>query len=75
MNKRYRKMILVSVSSTEDKFVIRLNHKINYVIENKFGKIKSLERRTLYVIAKLFLLIPKLIFKEIFLARQVVSKK
>lgn len=59
-------MILVTISSTEEEFVIRLKHKIDYVVEKKFGKIKSLNIRTVYLFTQLFLSITKLIFREIF---------
>ena len=59
-------MILVSISSTEEKFVIQLKHKIDYVVEKKFERTKSLNNRTIYVLEQLFFSITKLIFKEIF---------
>lgn len=59
-------MILVSISSTEEKFVIRLKHKINYVVEKKFGRIKSLNKKTIYLFVQLFFSITKLIYKEAF---------
>jgi hypothetical protein len=59
-------MIFVSISSTEDKFVICLNHKIEHVIENKFGRIKSLNKRIIYVFVQLFFSTSKLILKEVF---------
>jgi hypothetical protein len=59
-------MILVTISSTEEKFVIRLKHKIDYVVEKKFGKIKSLNRRTVYLFAQLFFSITKLFYIESF---------
>lgn len=37
-------MILVSIASAEEKFVILLRHKINYVVEKKFGRTKSLTK-------------------------------
>ncbi len=60
-------MILVTISSTEEEFVIRLKHKIDYVVEKKFGRIKSLNIKTFYLFSQLFLSITKLIFREIFL--------
>ncbi len=60
-------MILVTISSTEEEFVIRLKHKIDYVVEKKFGKINSLNIKTIYLFAQLFLSTTKLIFREIFL--------
>lgn len=59
-------MIYASISSSEEKFVIELRHKIDYVVEKKFGRIKSLNNRTIYVFAQLFFSITKLIFKEVF---------
>jgi len=59
-------MILVSISSTEEKFVIRLKHKIDYVVEKKFGRIKSGTTRTFSVFVQLFLSSIKLILKELF---------
>ena len=59
-------MIYASISSTEEKFVIKLRHKIDYVVEKKFGRIKSLNNRTIYVFAQLFFSITKLISKSIF---------
>jgi len=59
-------MILVRISTTEEKFVIELKHKIDYMVEKKFRKIKSLKNRTIYVFVQLFLTTAKLIFKEIF---------
>ena len=60
------KMIFVSINSTEEKFIIELRYKIDYVVEKKFGRIKSLNNRTIYVFAQLFFSITKLIFKEVF---------
>ena len=59
-------MILVSISSTEEKFVIKLKHKINYAVEKKFERTKSVNQRTIYVFEHLFFSITKLIFNEIF---------
>lgn len=59
-------MILVSISSSEDKFVIKLNHKINFVIEKEFGRIKSITKRTNFVVVQLFFATAKLLYKEIF---------
>jgi hypothetical protein len=60
-------MILVSISSSEEKFVIHLKHKINLVIEKKFGNAKALNRKTAYVFILLLLSFLNLLFKEIFL--------
>ena len=59
-------MIYASISSSEEKLVIELRHKIKYVVEKKFGRIKSLNNRTIYVFAQLFFSITKLIFQEVF---------
>ena len=59
-------MILVSIYSTEEKFVIRLKHKIDYVFEKKFLETNFSNRRTIYVFAQLFFSIIKMIYKEIF---------
>jgi hypothetical protein len=59
-------MITVSISSTDQKLVIRLKHKIDYVIEKKIGSSKSLNRRTMYVFVQLFFSFASLIYKEIF---------
>lgn len=60
-------MILVTISSTEEEFVIRLKHKIDFVVEKKFGKITSLNIKTIYLFAQLFISITKLIFREVLL--------
>jgi hypothetical protein len=59
-------MILVSISSTEEKFVIRLRHKIDYVVEKKFGITSSSGRRRNYLFIQLFFSFTKLIYKELF---------
>jgi len=59
-------VILVRIYPTEEKFVIELRHKIDYVVEKKFGRIKTLNKKTIYVFAQLFFSITKLIFKEAF---------
>lgn len=58
-------MILVSISSSEDKFIIRLKHRIEYVIENRFGKIKSENVKTAYIFVQLLFAVTKMIFLEI----------
>jgi len=50
----------------DEKLVIRLKHKIDYVIEKKFRTKNSLNKRTMYVFVVLFSSITKLIFKEVF---------
>lgn len=60
-------MIIVSISSTDEKLVVRLKHKIDYVIEKKFRTKNSLNKRTMYVFVILFFSITKLIFKEVFM--------
>lgn len=59
-------MILVSVSSSNEKFRIFLKHNIVYVVEKKFSRTLSLSKRTSYVLRQLFVSITKLIFIEIF---------
>jgi hypothetical protein len=59
-------MILVSISSTEEKFVIQLKHNIDYIVEKKYKITKSLNKRTIHVFEQLFLSMIRLIFKEIF---------
>jgi len=59
-------MILVSISSTEEKFVIRLQHKIDYVVEKNFGRTLSIGRRGIYLFVQLLLSLTKLIYKESF---------
>lgn len=62
-------MILVSISSTEEKFVIRLKHKIDCVVEKKFKATKSLNKRMFYLFEQLVLTTTKLLFKEMFSRR------
>lgn len=59
-------MILVSVSSSNEKFRIFLKHKIIYAVEKKFSRSLSLSKRTSYVLRQLFVSIIKLTFIEIF---------
>ncbi|MFA6979570.1 MAG: hypothetical protein WC209_09630 [Ignavibacteriaceae bacterium] len=59
-------MILVSISSTEEKFVIQLRHKIDYVVEKNFGSTLSIGRRGIYLFVQLFFSLTKLIYKESF---------
>ncbi len=59
-------MILVSISSTEEKYVIRLKHKIEFETEQNFANSKPFGKRTFYVFAQLFLSISKLIYLEMF---------
>jgi len=61
-----RKLILVSISSTEERFVIRLKHKIDYVVEKKFRKTNTSNKRTIYVLIQVIVSVLKLIFKEAF---------
>lgn len=58
-------MILVSISSTEEKLVIRIKHKIEYLLESKYKK--SIKKRNLYVFVLLFLSCAVLMSKEIFM--------
>jgi hypothetical protein len=57
-------MILVSISSTEEKFVIRLRHKIDYVVEKNFGITGSRGKRKNYLFMQLFVSLTKLVYKE-----------
>jgi len=59
-------MIIVSIFSSEEKFVIRLKHKIDLVVEKKFFRAYSLSQRTIYLFVQLFFSTTKLIYKEIF---------
>jgi hypothetical protein len=59
-------MISVRIYPTEEKFTIELKHKIDYVVEKKYLRIKSLNSRTIYVFLQLFLSAATLILKEIF---------
>jgi len=59
-------MIIVSISSTEEKFIIQLKHKIDYIVEKKYKVTKSLNKRTIYVFVYLFLSMIKMIIKEVF---------
>lgn len=59
-------MILVRIYPAEEKFIIELQHKIKYVIEKDFGRIKSMNKRTVYVFAQLFIATAKLLTKEVF---------
>jgi len=63
-------MIIVTISSTKEKLVVRLKHKIDYVVEKKFGRTKPFKKRTMYVFVLLFFSITKLIFKEVFMRSQ-----
>lgn len=58
-------MIRVSIASSENKFVIRLNHNTEYLVENTVSIEKFKNMRTLYVFILLFLAIPQLLLKEI----------
>ncbi|NCQ17275.1 MAG: hypothetical protein COZ80_09810 [Ignavibacteria bacterium CG_4_8_14_3_um_filter_37_9] len=60
-------MILVSISSTEEKFVIKLKHKIYFVVEKKFKQAKPLHKRTIYVFVQLFFSTVRMIYKELFM--------
>jgi hypothetical protein len=60
-------VILVRIYPTDEKFIIELQHKIIYVVEKKFEKTKSLERRTFYVFAQLSFAVIALISKEVFM--------
>ena len=60
-------MITVSILSTNDKLIVRLKHKIDYVVEKKFGRTQSFNQRTMYVFVQLFFSFTKMIFKEVFM--------
>jgi hypothetical protein len=57
-------MILVRIHPSEDKFLIELSHKIDYVVEKKFGRTKSLNRRTAYLFTHLIIAAAILLIKE-----------
>ena len=59
-------MIIVSIFSSEEKFVIRLKHKIDLVVEKKFFKAYSSSQRSFYLFVQLFFSTTNLIYKEIF---------
>ncbi|PKL83501.1 MAG: hypothetical protein CVV24_04625 [Ignavibacteriae bacterium HGW-Ignavibacteriae-3] len=59
-------MIHVTIESNAETFVIRLKHKIDFVVERRFQKTKPLNRRTISVFVQLFFSVAKLIFKELF---------
>ncbi len=59
-------MILVSISSTVEKFVIQLRYKINYLVEKKFGRTKSFNKKQYMCLYNRSFLIKELIFKETF---------
>jgi len=58
-------MIIVSIFSSEEKFVIRLKHKIDLVVEKKFFRAYSSSQRSFYLFVQLFFSTTKLIYKEI----------
>jgi hypothetical protein len=60
-------VIFVRIYPSDEKFTIELQHKIKYVVEKKFGKTKSLDRRTFYVFAQLLFATIMLISKEVFM--------
>jgi hypothetical protein len=62
-------MIIVSIFPTEEKFVIHLKHKIDFIVEKKFGRIKSLNKRTMYVFVHLLFSVVRLVFKETLMKR------
>ena len=46
--------MVVSISSIEEKFVIQLRHKINYVVEKKFGRTRPETKEQPIVLVQLF---------------------
>jgi len=60
-------MIIVSISSTEEKFVIQLKHKIDYMVVKKYRYSKLPITKTVYLFVHLFYSMVKLIYSEIFL--------
>jgi hypothetical protein len=60
-------MITVSISSTDEKLIVRLKHKIDYVVEKKLAKTNSFNKGTMYVFVLLFFSLSKMITKEVFM--------
>jgi hypothetical protein len=60
-------MVTVSILSTDDKLVVRLKHKIDYVVEKKLGSAKSFNQSNMYVFVQLFFTYTKMIFREVFI--------
>jgi hypothetical protein len=40
--------LIISISSMDEKLVVRLKHIIDYVIEKLFGRTKSLNKKAIY---------------------------
>jgi hypothetical protein len=61
-------MILASISSTEEKFVIQLKQKTKFMTEKKLENTKLFTKRSfyLYLFMQLFFTITKMLYKEIF---------
>lgn len=57
-------MISVSITTTEEKLVIRLKHKIDYVVEKNFVGLQSLQLKTGYIFTQLFFSVAVMLFKE-----------
>jgi len=64
-------MIIVSITSSEEKIVIRLKHKLDYVVEKNFLTTNYFRKRNIYVFVQLFLSITKLMTKEIFMSSRI----
>ena len=60
-------MITVSISSTEEKLIVRLKHNIEYVAEKNFGRTQSFNQRTMFLLYLLFFSFTKMILKEAFI--------
>lgn len=58
-------MISVSITTTDEKLVIRLKHKIEYVVEKQMKGFRKFKRNSGYVLTQLFLSVAVLFFKEI----------
>ena len=59
-------MMIVSIYETDEKFIIELKHKTEYVVEKKFWRTKTSDKRTFNVFSQLFLSVTKLLYKELF---------
>ncbi|MDP2300869.1 MAG: hypothetical protein Q8N03_00400 [Ignavibacteria bacterium] len=58
-------MISVSITTTQEKLVIRLKHRIEYVVEKKLQGLLYSKRNSGYVFAQLFFSVAVLLTKEI----------
>jgi len=57
-------MISVSITTTQEKLVIRLKHKIEYVVEKKMQGLLYFKRNSGYVLTQLFYSVVVLLVKE-----------